>query len=91
MRTVHGQYRRKVKIPKEEVFGGLAKDNETTSETTEVSSPTSTRPSAAVVKVEKKSPHKRKSTSPLKVKLPFKMASAKTKDQHQQVDSSEEI
>ena len=90
MRTVHGQYRRKVKIPKEEVFGGsAAKDNETTSETTEVSSPTSTTPS--VVKVEKKSPHKRKSTSPLKVKLPFKMASAKTKDQHQQVDSSEEI
>lgn len=67
MRTVHGQYRRKVKIPKEEVFG--AKEPETP--------PIPTRKNSVKSETEN-SPNKRKSSSPLKVKLPFKI---KTKDE----------
>ena len=67
MRTVHGQYRRKTKIPKDEVFGN--------SDTNSAPVTPTTTPVAA-----KKSPNKRKSSSPLKVKLPFKMANEKTKE-----------
>ena len=71
MRTVHGQYRRKVKIPKDEVFGS----------STNESAPVSPTPTP-ISTTAKKSPNKRKSSSPLKVKLPFKMASEKTKDEN---------
>merc|ERR1711971_1402181 len=41
MRTVHGQYRRKVKIPKDEVFGSPASSTlPTVSETTSISDKT---------------------------------------------------
>ena len=75
MRTVHGQYRRKVKIPKDEVFGNNI--NESASEPP-VTSPSNNPMPLAV----KKSPNKRKSSSPLKVKMPFKMASEKTKEEN---------
>ena len=103
MRTVHGQYRRKLKIPKEEVFGqSLPTFPETESQTTPTSpihdnsrkkvqqkSPnnkvklplpekeiqtTTAAASTKLVKAAQKSPNKRKTSTPLKVKLPFKMA-----------------
>ena len=74
MRTVHGQYRRKVKIPKDEVFGNNI--NESASE-----QPVSSPPNNQIQKIQK-SPNKRKSSSPLKVKMPFKMASEKTKEEN---------
>ena len=92
MRTVHGQYRRKLKIPKEEVFGQSAV--EISPPKSEVKLPTSPLPAMAIPakpipakpiplppikpmkpKSEPKSPNKRKTSTPLKVKLPFKMAS----------------
>ena len=96
MRTVHGQYRRKLKIPKEEVFGQST--TETSPPKAEVKLPTSPLPLPAGIPVkpipahpiplppikpikpvkpknESKSPNKRKTSTPLKVKLPFKMAS----------------
>ena len=73
MRTVHGQYRRKVKIPKDEVFG---------SSTNESAPPPVSPTPTPISTTAKKSPNKRKSSSPLKVKLPFKMASEKTKDEN---------
>jgi len=75
MRTVHGQYRRKVKIPKDEVFGNNI--NESASEP-----PVSSPPNNPMPLTVKKSPNKRKSSSPLKVKMPFKMASEKTKEEN---------
>ena len=106
MRTVHGQYRRKLKIPKEEVFGqSLPTFPETEIQTTptspihdnsisrkkvqqkspnnkvklplpekEIQTTTEAAASTKPVKAAQKSPNKRKTSTPLKVKLPFKMA-----------------
>ena len=130
MRTVHGQYRRKLKIPKEEVFGqslppppfdvklplsppSLAPFPETEIETTtagatspipensisrkkahkspnkvklplpekeiQTSAAVAGSPTTKPVKAQK-SPNKRKTSTPLKVKLPFKMAKQKEVD-----------
>ena len=113
MRTVHGQYRRKLKIPKEEVFGQSLPPPlpfdvklplppslpETEIETIPVAAsptkPVKSQKSPNKVKLppsekeiqttaaagsptkpvkSQKSPNKRKTSTPLKVKLPFKMA-----------------
>ena len=79
MRTVHGQYRRKVKIPKDEVFGNNINESASDPPPEPVSPPSNPMPLMST----KKSPNKRKSSSPLKVKMPFKMASEKkTKEEN---------
>lgn len=75
MRTVHGQYRRKVKIPKDEVFGTSSLSNSSMNDSSFAAEPPSDN-SMLAPKIPS-SPNKRKSSSPLKVKLPFK---SKTKD-----------
>lgn len=127
MRTVHGQYRRKIKIPKEEIFATVSNGHsssgsdvmanlslpnltslagnfefvDTSAETgdfEEEQNPLAVSVSFGVgqnvvgnssVKASEvksplsvlKSPNKRKSSAPLKVKMPFKMVSHKTKEE----------
>ena len=135
MRTVHGQYRRKVKIPKDEVFGSpVATPADQTIE--EIKSPISESSEPVLPQIKVKSPkkllanplptplpllplppikmapsvvnkgpspnsthkksnsasatNKRKSNSPLKVKLPFKMAGERSKNTKDK-DSGDEI
>lgn len=80
MRTVHGKYRRKTKIPKDEVFGATAGNKHP--ETAEQSPPEEAAKHKKPVKkplqtknsLTKSSPNKRKTSLPLKVKMSFKMA-----------------
>lgn len=84
MRTVHGQYRRKVKIPKDEVFGS-ANTSINSSTDTSLEPPAPEKPKIAPSSSSSSTPNKRKSSSPLKVKLPFK---SKTKDDTSTLDNA---